>query len=324
MTVMLEKLKLMGFAEETVPGVCEDTGINYIGVFNKVYAPEFLNEVQNLNLSNLGNPRYFSTARRPIITFSTYIRGAGIPSVPETPPADSFLYKAAGMQETITTGVSVGYQFTPNKNLWKWLSARFWYCDGGNDYCIKTCGGMLTGVLRWEPGKPGIINWRYEGVFYARADIDEFYEDAASPAINKALIDYPVPPQSMNSDLLIASYQPVSNLFEIDMGNNINTRPDFKPYHGHREPYISRRNTTGTLQCEIPNVADYDIQGDIVNMAQTTFSISVGNDPGNRYTCALDAQIIGLSESANDGISGWNLNLGAVSEDDTDFSLIFT
>jgi hypothetical protein len=108
------------------------------------------------------------------------------------------------------------------------------------------------------------------------------------------------------------------------MGNNINTRPDFAPYHGHKEPYISRRNTTGTLQCEIPNVADYDVQGAIVSMAQPTFSISVGNDAGNRYTCAMDAQILGLSEAPNDGISGWNLSLGATSEDDTDFSLIFT
>ena len=124
MAVMLEKLKTLFVAEETIPGTCEESGLAAIGVFNQVYSPEFENEVKNLNLGILGKPHYFQNCRRPIMTFSTYIRGSGV--TVDTPPQEAPFYKAAGLEETITSGVSVGYSPTSDKSLWEWLTVHFW------------------------------------------------------------------------------------------------------------------------------------------------------------------------------------------------------
>jgi len=264
MTVMLEKLKTLFVAEETIPGECEESGLTAVGVFNQVYTPEFENEVKNMNLGILGKSYYFPNCRRPIMTFSTYIRGSGIAA--DTPPQEAPFYKAAGLEEIIDTGVSVAYSPTSDKSLWEWLTVHFWYSDAGNDYVVKACGCVLTGVLRFEPCKPGIIDWRLEGIFREITTLKDFYADGGVPGFNKTTIDNPQPPQCLGGALTIESFTPsCSNMFEIDLGNEITPRLCFGPKHGHAIPYISDRNTTGTLQIEIPNVADFDVQGAIVD-----------------------------------------------------------
>lgn len=325
MAVMLEKLKKMLFAIETVPGTCEESGLSVLGVFNAVYAPEFESTVHLLTLGNLSNPRYFPNCRRPIMTFSTYIRGSG--TAVDDPPVERLLYLAAGMQETINTGSSVAYTFTSDKLLWEWLTTNFWYVDAGDDYVIRMCGCVLTGVMRFEPCQPGIIDWRLEGIFREIAPITskhDFYADGSSPPINAATVDDPQPPTCMDGCLTIGSVEIVSNLFDIDIGNTINTRPTFCREHGHEIPYISRRDTVGNLQMEVPLVAEFDIQGAIVDGDVNTVSLGVGSVAGNQYTVSVEAQFLGLTESPNDGISGWNVNYGAVDIQDQDFSLIFT
>lgn len=325
MAVFLEKLKKMLFAIETIPGTCEESGLSIMGVFNPVYAPEFNNTVHLLTLGNLSNPRYFPNCRRPIMTFSTYIRGSG--TAVDDPPVERLLYLAAGMQETINTGSSVAYTFTSDKDLWAWLTTHFWYVNGGLDYVVKMCGCVLTGVMRFEPCMPGIIDWRLEGVFREIAPITsrkDFYADDTSPTINAATVDEPQPPQCMDGCLTIGSAELVSNLFDIDIGNTINTRPTFCKEHGFEIPYISKRDTIGNVQMEIPRVSAFDVQGAIIDADVNTISLAVGSVVGNQYTVNVEAQLLGLTESPNDGISGWNVNYGAVDIQDQDFSLIFT
>lgn len=326
MAVMLEKLKKMLFAFETVPGDCEESGLEILGVFNAVYAPEFESEMHLLTLGNLSVPRYFPNCRRPIMTFSTYIRGSG--TAVDDPPVERLLYLAAGMEETINTGVSVAYTFTSDKNLWEWLTTNFWYVDAGNDYVIRMCGCVLTGVMRFEPCKPGIIDWRLEGIFREIAPVTskhDFYGEGASPAIDATAVDDPQPPTCMDGCLTIGSFEIVSNLFDIDIGNTINTRPTFCKEHGHEIPYISERNTVGNIQMEIqlPDTG-FDVQGAIVDGSVNTVSLAVGSVAGNQYTVSVEAQLLGLSESPNVNISGWNIPYGAVDIQDQDFSLIFT
>ena len=327
MAVMLEKLKKVLFAIETLPGTCEESGLEVMGVFNAVYAPEFESTIHLLTLGNLSVPRYFPNCRRPILTFSTYIRGSG--TAVDDPPVERPLYLAAGMEETINTGVSVAYTFTSDKTLWEWLTCNFWYVDGGNDYVVRMCGCVLTGVMRFEPCQPGIIDWRLEGIFREIAPISnkhDFYGEGASPAIVAATVDEPQPPTCMDGCITIGSYTGmVNNLFDFDIGNTINTRPTFCKEHGHEIPYISERISVGNIQTEILlPVTEFDIQGAIVDGDVNTISLAVGSVAGNQYTISVEAQLLNLTESPNTGISGWNVAYGAVDIQDADFSLIFT
>ena len=324
MTVTLEKLKVLFMAEESAPGICEESGLTAMLVFDAKYAPEFQSEVTNYNLGVLSKSRYFANCRRPIMTFSTYIRGSG--TAVDDPPHEAMLYKAASLEEIIDTGVSVTYSFTSNKTLWKWLTTHFYYKDAGIAYVIKCCGCIATGVIRCEPCKPARIDWRLEGIFRGVTTLKDFYDTTTVPAFDATVLNNPQPPNCMDGGLAIDSYGVVSNMFEIDFGLELTPRPNFEPAHGHEVPYISDRNTTGTLQMEIPAdlATELDVQGSIIDEDVRTFYLHVGAVPNNQYTILLDAQIINLTESPNGNIGGWSLSLGATSEDDTDFSLIFT
>lgn len=323
--ILLEKLKTLFIAEETTPGTCEESGLTAIGVHDLRYEPEFASTLQNMSLGILGSSRYFKNCRRPLFTFKSYIRGSGV--AVDQPPQEAPLYKAAGMLEEITSGVSVGYTFTSIKTNWEWLTMHFFYGDSGaNDYLVKACGCLLTGVMRWEPCQPGIITWRAEGIFAGATKCD-FYDVIGAYAFNKTTIDEPAPPVCQDGTCLRKdSVDLVANMLEIDMGNKINPRPVLGcKIHGHNEPYFSDRVPVGSMTIEIPNPdTEADIQCPIVDDSYHTLSYSCGSVAGNQYTVAGEAQLLNLSESPNDMISGWTVNFGLVDENDQEFSLIFT
>ena len=324
--ILLEKLKTLFVGVETIPGTCEETGLTAIGVFDMVYNPEFESIKQNLSLGILGVPRYFKNCRRPLFTFKSYIRGSGI-SV-STPPQEGPLYQAAGLVETISTGVSVSYTFSSIKTDWNWLSLNFFYGDAGvNDYAIYACGCLLTGVMRWEPCQPGIIEWRAEGIFREITTKKDFYEKTGAPSFVKADIVNPIPPVCQDGSCIqIDSTNFVSNSLEIDLGNVINPRPVLGcKRHGHEIPYFSDREPKGTLQMEIPDPdLEFDMQGAIIDDTVHTLSYTCGATATNKYAVAGEVQALNITESPNDGISGWSGEFGLVDEADQEFSLIFT
>jgi hypothetical protein len=322
--VYLKKLGIVGFNPEVTPGVYDDSGMSYLPVFDAVYAPEFENEEQNLNLGTLGTTRYLLNCRRPIITFNTYLRGSGGVSG-GMPPMEGILYKAAAMEEDIGSDY-VGYKFTSDKSVWEWLSCDFWYVDGGNDYYIRMCGGMLNGSMKMSACKPVVINWTYAGKFDPGHSITDFYGDGTKPSFNKALITNPQAPQCLatGGTLLIDSFQPIFNDLTIDFGLAVTPRPTCNERHGHDIPYISDRKTTGSITMELPTVATFDIQGAIVNRTVHTITFTIGTVPGNTITLAMEVQFLGISESNNNGIVMHTVNFGLVDDDDQDFSMIFT
>lgn len=324
--ILLEKLKTLFVAEETVPGTCEETGLTAVGVFDLQYTPEFETTAQNLTLGTLGVPRYFKNCRRPLFTFKTHIRGSG--TGVDDPPQEAPLYKAAGMVENITPATSVAYTFSSLKSDWEWLTVHFYYGDSGvNDYIIMACGCLLTGVMRWEPCQPGVIDWRCEGVFREILTAKDFYGKTTAQSFNPATIATPAAPTCQNGSCIqIDSVDLVSNMFELDMGNIINPRPVLGcKRHGHEIPYFSDRQPRGTIQCEIPDPDnEFDMQAAIIDDTIHTIAFTCGTTATNRYSVAGEAQFLNITENPNDGITGWNCEFGLVDEADQEFSLIFT
>lgn len=325
---LLEKLKTVFVAEETTPGTPEPaTALEAMNVHNFVYAPEFEQIEQNIQMGILGIPAYFKGVRRPIFTFNTYVRGAGDIS-PAAPPQEAPLYKAAGMQENISTGTNVTYTFTSDKAAWKWLTMQFFYGDAGvADYAITATGVILTGVMRVASGEPVVIEWRAEGIFASIDTVDRWYEVAGAPSINRTTLTTPTPPVAIGGSCIqIDSQDMVSNSFELDFGNELSARRNIGcPAHGHEIPYITGRMPRGTLQCEIPNPdTEFDMEGAIVSQDTHELALHVGSVVGNQFTIAADVQFLNLSESPTDNMSGWRVEFGLTGVNDDEFSLIFT
>lgn len=204
------------------------------------------------------------------VSFRVEVKGAGAAYSASVYPALAPYLRACGVAETIvTTGgaETATYKPTSTKSLIPALMI-----DVFEDGAVKRMyGARGNPKFSAKAGESNFIDFEFTGIWNGRVD-GAMLTTSPEPTI---------PPVFLSSNFLIASFAPVLQGYEIDMGNTVSLRVDPNIATGFREAIITARKPVGKLDPEDTTVALHDWYGKW--KAGTSGALSIGNVGSTQY-----------------------------------------
>jgi len=300
---LIMKRRVLAAKIEAVPGVAEALGAadGTFNVFDATISPTIdtvTRDGQGASFSKLPSS---PGARSGVVTFKVELTGSGSIGAPVPSWASTFL-PACGMYDDSDT-----FRF----------DSRPPEADGSNTETL-TIGLYEDGVFKSIRGAQGTFVTTFASG--ERVMIEFTFTGAWDEPEDVALLapDYPsvLPPRFANSDLNIGGdFLAKLSELTIDIGNDVQLRPDSRDITGYCGAVIVDREVGGTMDPEATTVEDHDTYGDWIRRTIVALSLHVGSgsaDGNNIAFTSATFQIVGADESDRNGIQ----------TDDTEFKLL--
>jgi len=224
--------------------------------------------------AELGRAAHIVGRKLVTVEFSHEFKGSG---TLDTPPRWAPLLRAATFQETINAAVDV--QYAPRNSGFESVTNYVYLGDSASGILIEQNGVYCRGVLTLPAGGFPSIRWTCIGTYVEPVD-------AAVPA---GTFDSTLPVQVESLGLTIDSVSTfVINQLQLDLGINIQERPDVNSAEGLAGLAISgRRRIGGSIDPELITVATYNFFNKWDNATEVVLTGKLGSAAGNQLQ--LDA-----------------------------------
>lgn len=219
--------------------------------------------------------------------------------------------KACGVGETLVAETSATYapasSSIPSVTLGMYLDGKI--------YTIW--GARGTAKLLLEAGKPGIISFEFTGADWSEAD---------GAMLGGVSYNAVLPPTFQNASLTIDSYSAMVSKLEINLGNNVQLRPDANSASGNKSAVITNKETTLSMDPENVLVATEDFLGNWRSGALMALAATLGSDEGNTIDIsAPQVQYQGIDTTDRNGVSALEISaLLCLSSGDDEWEIAIT
>jgi len=203
-------------------------------------------------------------------------------------------FKACGVAETLVGGTSATY--LPASSSIPSVTIAM-YIDGK---IYKMWGARGTAKLALEAGKPGIISFEFTGADWSEVD---------GAMLSGVSYNTTLPPTFQNVSLTIDSYSALVSKLDIDLGNNVQLRPDANSESGNKSAVITDRKPMMSFDPENVLVATEDFLGNWRSGSEMALAATLGSVAGN--TIALSApkvQYQAINMTDRNGISALEIS----------------
>jgi hypothetical protein len=230
-----------------------------------------------INMPHIAGARYGS------ITFDTWFAGKSAGVAPETSP----LFKACGMTEATSGGVSVTYTPDPDYAL----GVTLWFNVNGVLYEMN--GAVGTWSMDGETGKPLIIHWEFSGIYVAVVD---------AALTGSPVFDATVPPVLLSAGMSWDAASLIISKFSLAKNNEIAMRKSVSAATGYQGFKVITRNPEGSFTGEFEKVANHDFFADVLADNDAALTLQIGA-AGNQIQINCDkCRAKELSGSSENGI----------------------
>lgn len=203
------------------------------------------------------------------LSFETELKGTGTAGQLPTWGWEGELLRACRMDETVNTGVDITY--APISTGFE--SCTIYVYKDGIFHKMLGCRG--TYVISGAVGQYLVVRWTFRGIYVSPADQTPGAQTFSSVK----------PPLLLSAGLTIASYSPVANAIEIDMGNTLGRRTDFNEATGLKEIMITGGKPVGSLDPETVTEATNAFWADWEAATARALNIGpIGGTAGNKIT----------------------------------------
>lgn len=249
-------------------------------------------------------------SRMATITFKVNLRGSGAAG---TAPKLGKYLKACGFGETIVASTSVTY--APISTAFPTLTMSI-YKDGSRKQ-IRGARGTVT--YSGKAGEPGVLSFSFQGVYDGVTDVTILTGTGIETT------NFPV---LLSAALTIASYAAIISTISLDMGIQIEMRPDPNKAEGYVSCAYNGRKPVGSFDPEETLVATHDWYGRFIAGTSGILTFHYGATAGNIITfSAPKTQYTNITESSRNGIAALDvpfaLSRSAAAGDD-EISVAFT
>lgn len=246
--------------------------------------------------------------------FKTELKASGAAG---TAPPIGPLLQALGLTETIVPLTSATYapSSTPAANFYgPGKSCTIKAYEDGILHAPAGCIGNLK--LTLEPGKVGMCEWDFKGIYAA-------VTDAAFPANSPNAID---PPVIKSIAATIQGYTAIVHKIEIDFGNEIAEKDDVNAANGIAGFQITARKPSGSIIVDAVLVASHDFYGKHIAGTIGALSFTIETVAGKIITFSLPKTQYGkVAKTDVNGVMGLTIPLEFSRNSGDDWiSIIFT
>lgn len=271
-----------------------------IGMFNREILDNSLSKYKHLVGTRLGK-----------ISFKVENRGSGTAG---TAPALGKLLRACGFLETVVAVTSVTY--TPNSTSVNIPSLTIALYKDGLKKMLKGARGNVK--YSAKQGEPGLWEFEFIGVYDSVADVS---------MVTPSGVESTVPVTLLSAALSIASFSAFCSQIAVDMGNQLEPRPDINTAAGFISTLITKREPKGSFDPEDELVATHDFYGRW--LAGTTGVLTWAHTGSAGNICTFSApvcQYTKLSEADRNGLAILNTDflLARSSSGDDELSIAYT
>lgn len=232
--------------------------------------PDIKMSERNVATASLSRLSSIPGSQASSVSFRVEIKGPGSAYSASVYPALAPYLRACGVAETIDTTSGqekATYKLTSTKSLIPALMI-----DIFEDGAVKRMyGARGKAKFSAKAGEANYIDFDFLGVWNGRVD-GAMLTTSPEPTI---------PPVFLSSNFLIASFAPVLQSYEIDIGNEVNLRVDSIIATGFREAIITARKPTVKFDPEDTTVALQDWYGKW--KLGTSGALNIGNVGSTQY-----------------------------------------
>ena len=244
--------------------------------------------------SNLGDLTQLAPITGGIVaraTWTTEIYGSGSAG---TAPDHGDLFQACGLEEVVSAGVSVAYQYSSATADHDTVSLYIWK-DGLRH---KILGARGTATLRFEAGMLGKVDWDFVGQ----------YEGDPAEATNPApTYSTTSPPSALGTTFTVDSTSLVGRTLDLSLDNANASRRSFSATHGYEVPKLADRLGSGNLTIEAPTLATLNAINKWRTKDVMDGSFVLGSSAGNILTVGWKMAFNVPSFSDQEGIANYDI-----------------
>ncbi|MHC1727954.1 MAG: phage tail tube protein [Syntrophobacteraceae bacterium] len=201
------------------------------------------------------------------VSFKTEMKGTGARGTIPAWGWEGALFRACGMSETVSPGVSIVY--APASILFE--SCTLYVYRDRIFHRVTGCRGTLSILV--EAGKPAMVEWKFRGLYLSPAD--------GVPA--SQTFSGMFPPIAVHTSFTIGEYSPVAQKLELNLNDTVAERRSLTAENGIAGFEITGRTPRGSFDPEAVSEAAHPFWNNWENAASMALSLTVGTVPGNRF-----------------------------------------
>lgn len=209
------------------------------------FEPNIAMFARNLLSTSLSAFKMIPGTRLAQISCKVEAKGSGTAG---TAPALGKLNKACGLGETVVAVTSVTYAPVSALASIPTLTIAA-YVDGVRQ---QIRGARGTRKYMGKNGEPGVYEYTFIGIYDAVTDV-------ALPTPSG--VETTVPVALLTAVFSIASFSAFISQLTVDLGNQLEPRPDMNKAEGYISTLLTKRNVTGSFDPEMELVATHDFYG---------------------------------------------------------------
>lgn len=226
------------------------------------------------------------------VSFSCELKGSGSLGVA---PALGDLLEACGFAESVDAGSSVVYAPASTGHKSVTIYVYDVQVDTGNWRLHKITGARGNVNVVMEAGQIARLDFTLKGKYNAMTDVSDpgsaTYEETDGPVVESSAFTL-----NSVSTLVVQSVN-------VDMGNDVQERPDINTAGGIKGFVIGKRRPQGSFNPEAVLAATYDFRGDWAAATERALSVVAGSVAGNKITItAPKVTIDGINEEDRNGV----------------------
>lgn len=179
-------------------------------------------------------------------------------------------------------------------------------------------GCMGNAVFTFTPGEVAMVDFTFTGLYSEPTDV----------AMLAPTYPTVVPPRFASGTCTLGGSTIYPSQISIDLGNDVQLRPDATSASGYSYAYIADRRITGSMDLEAALVADRNDWSNWTSLSEQALSIVVGSAGGNDITVAAPSlEITNVQTADRNGLEvneiSYQLNRSAAAGDD-ELTIAFT
>lgn len=317
----MEKVKSCGFFKIESPYGTDSTPLAATDAI-EIYGEPNFELTADEKEKNIGAVSFGQMA--PLVIGKAYkVSGLKIPfkgsGAAGTAPRIGCILRALGFTQTINTGVSVVYE-SHNDFDTESLTCYLW--KGGTKHILKGCVG--NGKLNLKSGEEIFIEPEFTAVYGGTIADATFPTPTFETTPNIVW-------QNAN---FVATVQPSTTValiidkFDIDLGNEVNARPDPNGAYGINRYYGSDRKTKVSLDPEKEDLTTFNPYTLFENQTLMNFETKPTGAAGNKIEISIiDVSLGNPKIASRNNVNTWDLNgqvrLKSADDDDVKITITF-
>ena len=301
MPLLLHKTQLAAKVE-AAEGTAENPGAgDALLVINPSFSPQVQMHERKIVTSDLSPYKSLSGRRSASLSFEVELKGEGSAGVA---PEWGELMRACGFDEDIVASTSVTY--TPASSGVPSITLSL-YMDG---LLTKLWGARGSVKLSLSAGEPGRLNFQFTAADFSVTD---------AAMLSGVSYDATEPESFLAANFSIDSYSAVVERVDFDIANTLQLRSDVNKQSGYVSTLLTGRRPVGSLDPELPLVADYDVFTKWRDGNEGALSLTLGATAGNIATITAPKcryTKLGLAERGRARTRGADFELNRNNGDD--------